>query len=81
MIYDLVPALFIGLASTIESSQCELIANAKLEAVLRNKKTLDMAKMIKNDMAAWMIVAPENMKALVNSLVNQRIEIKGKQVD
>jgi hypothetical protein len=77
-IYDLVPALFVDLASTVETSQRELTANAKLEASLKSKSALDMAKIIEEDMASQAIVAPENMKTLVNSLVDQRIETKGK---
>jgi hypothetical protein len=79
-IYDLVPALFVDLVtSTVETSQRELTANAKLEAALKNKKALGMAKIIEEDMAAQTIVALENMKTLVNSLVDLRmIKTKGK---
>jgi hypothetical protein len=76
MIYNLVPALFADLASTVKTIQLELTANAKLEAALKNKKALDMAKIIKHGMAVQMIVAPENMKTLVSSLVYQCIKTK-----
>jgi hypothetical protein len=56
-----------------------LTANAKLEAVLKNKKALKMAKILDANMAAQSIVAPENMKHLMHSLVDQCIEMKGKQ--
>jgi hypothetical protein len=56
-----------------------LTANAKLEALLKTKKALDMAKIFNIDMAAHIIMPPENMKHLVNSLVDQRIKIKDKQ--
>jgi hypothetical protein len=45
-----------------------------------NKKPLtNMAKVLENGMAVQSIVATENKKHLVNSLVDTRIETKGKQ--
>ena len=78
-LYDLLPILFVGLAESVETNQREQIANSKLEESLKVNKALDMAKIIDADMAAQSIVAPENMKHLVNSLVDQRIETKGIQ--
>jgi hypothetical protein len=74
----LVPKLFVELTTYVETSQRELTANAKLEATLSNKKALDIAKILDDDMASQPIVAPENMATLVNSLVDKRIETKGK---
>jgi hypothetical protein len=76
---DLVPTLFVNLASYVETSQREKTANAKLEATLKSKKALDMAKVLDSNMAAQDIVAPENMRNLVHSIVDQRIDNKGKQ--
>jgi hypothetical protein len=78
-LYDLIPILFVGLAESVETTQREQIANAKLEASLKTNKALDMAKIIDADMASQSIVAPENMTHLVNSLVDKRIETKGLQ--
>jgi hypothetical protein len=64
MVYNLVPALFIDLASSIKTNQHVLTANAKLESMLKNKKALDIAKLLENNMAVQNIVAPENMKTL-----------------
>jgi hypothetical protein len=60
-------------------SHRKLKANAKLEATLKKKKTLDLAQILEADQATHNVVAPENMKELVNSLVDKRIDDKGKQ--
>jgi hypothetical protein len=78
-IYDLVPALFWDLATSVETSQREETAMAKLEATIKTKKALNIAKLLDTDMAMQRIVAPENMEHLVNTLVDKRIETKGKQ--
>ena len=78
-IYDLIPTIFLDLVLTVELSHRELKANAKLEATLKKKKTLDLAKLLEADQASQGVVAPENMKELVNSLVDQRIELQGRQ--
>jgi hypothetical protein len=57
----------------------ELKANAILEATLKKKKTLDLAKLLEEDQATQNVVAPENMKDLVNSLVDKRIDLQGRQ--
>jgi hypothetical protein len=76
-LHDLIKALFLDLVLTVESSQRELRANAKLEAALKKKKTLDLAKILEEDQALQDVVAPENMKDLVNSIVDKRIEHQG----
>jgi hypothetical protein len=76
---DLIPKLFLDLILTVEMSHRELKANAKLEATLKKKKTLDLAKILEDDQAIQQVVAPENMKALVNTLVDQRIDHQGRQ--
>jgi hypothetical protein len=76
---DLIPILFVNLGTTIDATQREITANAKLEASLKGKQTLDMAKLLDADMATQAIVAPENMKDLVHSLVDSRISLKSKQ--
>jgi hypothetical protein len=78
-LHDLIKALFLDLVLTVESSQRELRANAKLEAALKKKKTLDLAKILEEDQALQDVVAPENMKDLVNSIVDKRIEHQGRQ--
>jgi hypothetical protein len=78
-LHDLIPALFLDLVLTVEMSQREAKANAKLEASLKTKKTLDLAKILEEDQASQLAVAPENMKDLVNALVDKRIDYKGKQ--
>jgi hypothetical protein len=78
-IYDLVPILFVNLVHQVEASQRELTANTKLEAALKSKKTLDMAKLLDADMGAQGVVAPENMKDLVHTLVDRRLSLQAKQ--
>jgi hypothetical protein len=63
----------------VDASQAEKKADAKLEAALKQKKTLDMAKLLEADLADQQTVAPENMEALVNSLVDRRLSNKEKQ--
>ena len=67
------------LVLNVELGQREQKANAKLEASLKKKKLLNLAKALEEDMAAQQIVAPENMTALVNSLVDKQINRQGKQ--
>jgi hypothetical protein len=78
-LHDLIPAMFINLADHVEDNHRKETVNALLEASLKTKATLNMAKALENDMAIQSIVAPENMKSLVNSLVDQRIESKSQQ--
>jgi hypothetical protein len=75
VLYDLVPPL----ARTVDASQAEKKADAKLEAALKHNKTIDMAKLLEADLANQQTVAPENMEALVNSLVDQRISAQAKK--
>jgi hypothetical protein len=79
VLYDLVPPLFLELARTVDASQAEKKADAKLEAALKHNKTIDMAKLLEADLANQQTVAPENMEALVNSLVDQRISAQAKK--
>jgi hypothetical protein len=78
-LHNLIPSLFLDLVLTVEMSHRELKANAKLEATLKKKKTLDLAQILEADQATHNVVAPENMKELVNSLVDKCIDDKGKQ--
>jgi hypothetical protein len=78
-LFDLIPVLFMDLINHVELSHREIKANAKLEASLKKKKTLDLAKILEEDLAGQNIVAPENMKELVNSLVDKRIDLQDKQ--
>jgi hypothetical protein len=78
-LFDLIPVLFMDLILHVELSHRETKANAKLEASLKKKKTLDLAKILEDDLAGQNIVAPENMKELVNSLVDKRIDLQDKQ--
>jgi hypothetical protein len=77
--FDLVPPLFLELARSVDASQAEKKADAKLEAALKQTKTIDMAKLLEADLANQQTVAPENMAALVNSLVDQRISAQAKK--
>jgi hypothetical protein len=77
--YNLVPILFVSLVHQVEASQRELAANTKLEAALKSKKTLDMAKLLDAGMGAQGVVAPENMKHLVHTLVDRRLSLQAKQ--
>jgi hypothetical protein len=65
-INDFVPILFVDLIQSVEKSQQELTANAKLEAALKTKKALDIAKVLDSNTASQQIVAPENMATLLN---------------
>jgi hypothetical protein len=78
-LYDLVPILFVNLVHDVEASQREKTANSKLEAALKSKKTLDLAKLLDADMGAQGVVAPENMKDLVHTLVDKRLDLQAKQ--
>jgi len=78
-LYNLIPILFVGLAESVRTNQREQTTNAKLEASLKTNKALDMAKIIKADVAAQSIMAPENMTHLVNSLVDKQFDMKGRQ--
>jgi hypothetical protein len=79
ILYDIIPPLFLDIGRQIQANQAEKKADAKLEAALTKRKTLDVAKLLEADLANQSIVAPENMEALVNSLVDQRIALKDKQ--
>jgi hypothetical protein len=79
VLFELVPPLFLQICHTLDASQAEKKADAKLEAALKHKKTLDMARILETDLADQQTVAPENMEALVNSLVDRRISSKEKQ--
>jgi hypothetical protein len=70
-LYDLIKAIFLDMVLTVETSQRELRANAKLEAALKKKKTLDLAKILETDLANQYVVAPANMQDLVNQLVGK----------
>jgi hypothetical protein len=76
---DLVPPFFLDLARTVDVTQAEKKANAKLKAVLRQTKTIDMAKLLEANLATQQTVTPENMAVLVNSLIDQRIQSQAKQ--
>jgi hypothetical protein len=78
-LHDLIPLIFLDLVLTVEQNQRQLKANAKLEATLKKKKTLDLAKVLEADQATQEVVAPENMKELVNSLVNLQLEKQAKE--
>ncbi len=60
-------------------SQREIKANAKLEALLKKKKTLDLAQALEADQAIQNVVAPKNMKDVVNSIINKRIDHQDRQ--
>jgi hypothetical protein len=69
-LYDLIKALFLDLVLSVEISQQELRANAKLEAALIKKKTLDLAKILEAYLPNQDVVAPESIQDLVNQLVD-----------
>jgi hypothetical protein len=79
ILHDLTPPLFIDLCRAVETSQAVSKANAQLEATLKKKQTLDMAAIIEADLESQNTVAPENMKELVNSLVDLRMNHQTKQ--
>jgi hypothetical protein len=45
-LHNLIPKLFLDLVLTIKMSHSELKANAKLEVMLKKKKTLDLAQVL-----------------------------------
>ena len=63
----------------MEMDEREQSTNAKLEATLKKKTTLDLEKHLEEDQATQQVVAPKNMKELVNALVNQWIDQQGQQ--
>jgi hypothetical protein len=79
VLFELIPPLFLKISHTVDASQAEKKVDAKLKAALKHKKTLDMARILKTDLADQQTVAPENMETLVNSLVDRQISSKEKQ--
>ena len=78
-LHDLTKALFLDLVLNVESSQREMRANAKLEAALKRKKTLDLAKILEEDQAGQDVIVSATMQDLVNSIVDKRLEHNGRQ--
>jgi hypothetical protein len=80
-LYGLVPIIFVGLVTNIKARQCELTANAKLEATIKSKTTLNMAKLLNTDLPTSQgEAAPKNMKDLINTVVvDMQLDDKGKQ--
>ena len=54
-------------------------ANAQLEAALKKKKTLDLAAILKADLASQKIMARENMQELVNLIVDLQMDHQNKK--
>jgi hypothetical protein len=66
---DLVPPLFLQISDSTTENQSVQKANAKLEAALKKKATLDMGQALDESLAKEPTVAHENMEGLVQSIV------------
>jgi hypothetical protein len=71
---DLVSLLFLQICDFTNEDQLVQTANAKLEAALEKKATLDMGQALDNLLAKEPTVAQENMEGLVQSIVQRQLK-------
>jgi hypothetical protein len=79
ILIELVPQLFLELASSREKETLLKKANAKLDAALKKSKTLDMSKEIQQALSTEPTVAPENMKTLMRGLLKEELKSERKK--
>jgi hypothetical protein len=73
---DLVPLLFLLISDSTKEDQLVQKVNAKLEAALKKKSTLDMGQALDGSLAKESAVAQENMKGLVQSIMQGQLKTK-----
>jgi hypothetical protein len=76
---DLVPPLFLQISDSTKEDQLVQKANAKLEAALKKKATLDMGQALDDSIAKEPTVAHENMEGLVQSIVQRQLKNEEKR--
>jgi hypothetical protein len=76
---DLVPPLFLKISDSTKEDQLVQKANAKLEAALKKKATLDMGQVLDDSIAKEPTVAHENMEGLVQSIVQRQLKNEEKR--
>jgi hypothetical protein len=79
ILFDLVPPLFLQISDSTKEDQLVQKANAKLEAALKKKATLDMGQALDDSLAKEPTVAHENMEGLVQSIVQRQLENEDKR--
>jgi hypothetical protein len=75
----LVPPLFLKISNSTKEDQLVQKANAKLEAALKKKATLDMGQALDNSIAKEPTVAHKNMEGLVQSIVQRQLKNEEKR--
>ena len=76
---NLVPPLFLQISDSTKEDQLVQKANAKLEAALKKKATLDMGQALDDSLAKEPTVAHENMEGLVQSIVQRQLKNEDKR--
>jgi hypothetical protein len=71
---DLVPPLFLKISDSTKEDQLVQKTNAKLEAALKKKATLDMGQVLDDSISKEPTVAQENMEGLVQSIVQRQLK-------
>jgi hypothetical protein len=79
ILFDLVPPLFLQISDSTKEDQLVQKANAKLEAALKKKATLDMGQALDDSLAKEPTVAHENMEGLVQSIVQRQLKNEDKR--
>jgi hypothetical protein len=78
-LHDLILKLFLDLDLTVEMSHRKVKVNAKLEATLKTKKTLNLARILEEDQASQLAVTPKSTEDVVNTLAGKQIDYQGRQ--
>jgi hypothetical protein len=78
ILFDLVPPLFLQISDSTMADQLVQKANAKLEARLKRKATLDMGQALDDSLAKEPTVAHENMEGLVQSIAQRQLKNEDK---
>jgi hypothetical protein len=76
---DLVLPLFLKISDSTKEDQVVQKANAKLEAALKKKATLDMGQALDDSIAKEPTVAHKKMEGLVQSIVQRQLKNEGKR--
>jgi hypothetical protein len=79
ILFNLVPPLFLQISDSTKEDQLVQKANAKLEAGLKKKATLDMGQALDDSLAKEPTVAHENMEGLVQSIVQRQLKNEDKR--
>ncbi len=79
ILFDLVLPLFLQISDSTKEDQLVQKANAKLEAAIKKKATLDMGQALDDSLAKEPTVAHENMEGLVQSIVQRQLKNEEKR--